>query len=66
VQGFGTDLDVPEPGKRPLPAVFIRAPKIEAVGPGAHVLANLDDGTAVAARQDNVLATCWRRRSIRS
>jgi pyridoxal 5'-phosphate synthase pdxT subunit len=67
VQGFGTDLDMPELGQRPFAVVFIRAPKIiEAVGPCAHVLANLDDGTVVAGRQDNLLATCWRRRSIRS
>ncbi len=38
--------------------VFIRAPKITRVGPGVKVLAELD-GTPVAVRQGNVLATAF-------
>src|SRR5258708_10995137 len=37
-------------------AVFIRAPMISEVGPQADVLARLDDGTIVAARQGHLLA----------
>jgi 5'-phosphate synthase pdxT subunit len=59
VQSFEVDLEVPALGKRLFPAVFIRAPKIEGVGPRAHVLATLDDGTIVAAQQDRLLATSF-------
>ncbi len=43
----------------PFPAVFIRAPRIEEVGPEVDVLATLDDGTMVAARQGSMLATAF-------
>ncbi len=43
----------------PFPAMFIRAPKIEAVGPDARAIAVLEDGTIVAARQGNWLATSF-------
>ncbi|RMF05844.1 MAG: pyridoxal 5'-phosphate synthase glutaminase subunit PdxT [Chloroflexi bacterium] len=43
----------------PFRAVFIRAPKIETVGPGVAVLATLNDGTVVAARQGNLLVTSF-------
>ncbi len=43
----------------PFPAMFIRAPKIEAVGPDARAIAALEDGTIVAARQGNWLATSF-------
>ena len=35
----------------PFHAVFIRAPSIESRGPGVEVLATLEDGTIVAARE---------------
>jgi 5'-phosphate synthase pdxT subunit len=59
VQSFEVDLQVPALGKQPFPAVFIRAPKIEAASPQAEVLATLDDGTIVAARQEQLLATSF-------
>jgi pyridoxal 5'-phosphate synthase pdxT subunit len=59
IDSFETDLDVPELGKEPFPAVFIRAPKIESVGPDVDVLAKLDDGTPVAAREGNLLVTAF-------
>jgi 5'-phosphate synthase pdxT subunit len=67
VDSFETDLEVPEldavstPGERgrPFRAVFIRAPSIESVGNGVEEVARLPDGTVVAARQDNVLATAF-------
>lgn len=64
VDSFETDLDIPalengtQPAK-PFHAIFIRAPLIEAVGPGVEVLAKLEDGTIVAARQGNLLATSF-------
>jgi 5'-phosphate synthase pdxT subunit len=39
--------------------VFIRAPVIESVGPGVHVLARLEDGTIVAARSGNIVITSF-------
>ena len=71
VQSFEQDLAVPELGKthngadngakpdRPFHAIFIRAPLIEKVGKGVQVLATLEDGTIVAARQGNLLATSF-------
>ncbi len=59
VQSFETDLEVPALGRRPFPAVFIRAPRIEEVGPRAEAVASLDDGTVVAARQEQLLATSF-------
>ena len=44
---------------RPIHAVFIRAPIIERVGPGAEALASLPDGRVVAASQGNLLATAF-------
>ena len=67
VDSFEVELDVPalervqngsDPNK-PFHAIFIRAPLIDEVGPGVEVLAKLDDGTIVAARQGNVLATSF-------
>ena len=60
VDSFEVDLDVPalEP-RAPFHAVFIRAPLIDSVGKGVEVLAKLEDGTIVAARQGNLLATSF-------
>lgn len=44
---------------RPFPAIFIRAPRIEAWGEGVQPLARLPDQTVVAARQNNLLATAF-------
>jgi 5'-phosphate synthase pdxT subunit len=59
VDSFEADLDVPVLGERPFHAVFIRAPWIERVGEGVEVLARLEDGAIVAARQGNLLATAF-------
>ncbi|MCP4544132.1 MAG: pyridoxal 5'-phosphate synthase glutaminase subunit PdxT [Chloroflexi bacterium] len=59
VDSFEADLTVPALGKEPFPAVFIRAPLIEGVKDGVEVLAQLDDGTVVAARQGNLLVTAF-------
>ncbi|MFQ5612880.1 MAG: pyridoxal 5'-phosphate synthase glutaminase subunit PdxT [Anaerolineae bacterium] len=63
VDSFEAELAVPALSAntaRPFRAVFIRAPRIEAVGRGVSVLARLADGeTVVAARQGNLLATAF-------
>lgn len=56
IDSFETLLSIPVIGEAPFPAVFIRAPFIEHIGDGVEVLARLSDGTAVAARQGNMLA----------
>jgi 5'-phosphate synthase pdxT subunit len=59
VDSFEVDLDVPALGKEPFHAVFIRAPLIERVGKGVETLTQLEDGTIVAVRQGNLLATAF-------
>lgn len=64
VASFEVDLDVPalqqvDPENRPFHAIFIRAPLIESVSNGAQVLAALEDGRIVAARQGIWLATSF-------
>lgn len=62
VDSFETDLKIPEiknGGSTPFHAIFIRAPLIASVGENVQVLARLDDGTIVAARQGNLLATSF-------
>ncbi len=59
VDSFEADIAVPALGTAPFHAVFIRAPVIEAAGAGVEVLAQLDDGTIVAARQNSMLATSF-------
>jgi len=59
VDSFETELNIPVLGKKPFPAVFIRAPIIEHHAKGVEVLARLDDNTMVAARQGKMLATAF-------
>lgn len=59
VDSFEADLRVPAIGPDPFHAVFIRAPTIEKVGPGVEVIGRLEDGTIVAVRQGNLLATSF-------
>jgi len=59
VDSFEADLNIPVLGKPPFHAVFIRAPLIEGVGPGVEVLAQLPDGTAVAAREGNIVVAAF-------
>ena len=60
VDSFEIDLDIPtlEP-RAPFHAIFIRAPLVASVGKGVVVLAKLDDGTIVAVRQGNLMATSF-------
>ena len=59
VDSFETELNIPVLGKKPFPAVFIRAPIIEHYAKGVEVLARLDNNTAVAVRQGKLLATAF-------
>jgi 5'-phosphate synthase pdxT subunit len=59
LDSFETGLEIPALGEDPFPGVFIRAPRIESVGDGVDVLARLEDGTPVAARQANMLVTAF-------
>jgi len=59
VDSFEADLPVSVLGNPPFHAVFIRAPVIERVEAGVEVLAALEDGTAVAVQQGNLLATAF-------
>jgi len=59
VDSFEADLPVPALGAEPLRAVFIRAPRIERVGPEVEVLARLEDDSVVAARQGNLVVTTF-------
>lgn len=65
VDSFEVDLPVDELDhpERPFHAIFIRAPLIESVGPGVHVLAELTNGSntanIVAAREGRLLATSF-------
>lgn len=59
LESFETDLAVPVLGDTPVHAVFIRAPVVERVGDEVDVLARLDDGSVVAVRQRNVIATAF-------
>ena len=62
INSFKTDLTISvldDGEKKPFPAVFIRAPKIVAVKGKATVIAELPDGTAVAAQEGKWLVTAF-------
>ncbi|MBB5832940.1 pyridoxal 5'-phosphate synthase glutaminase subunit PdxT [Brachybacterium aquaticum] len=58
-ESFETTLAVPALGPAPVTATFIRAPEVTEVGPGATVLAQLEDGRIVAVEQGSLLATAF-------
>jgi 5'-phosphate synthase pdxT subunit len=57
INSFETDLDVVG-FERPFHAVFIRAPKVVAIGPNVEVLAE-HDGVPVVARQGHVMVASF-------
>ncbi|MDM8526672.1 pyridoxal 5'-phosphate synthase glutaminase subunit PdxT [Anaerolineales bacterium HSG24] len=59
VDSFEVDLELSFATGQPFRAVFIRAPRIEANGQAVEILARLSDGTPVAVRQNNLLATAF-------
>ena len=58
-ESFETPLSIPALGEEPFPGVFIRAPKIAESNSSVEILAKLDDGTGVAARQDKLLVSAF-------
>ena len=59
VDSFEANLEVKGIDDGPFHAVFIRAPLFEEVRAPAEAIATLADGTIVAARQGNMLATSF-------
>ncbi len=59
IDSFITDLQIAGLPDGPFRGVFIRAPVIEKVGKRVTTLCALEDGTIVAARQGNMLATSF-------
>lgn len=55
LDSFETDLPMPAVAPRPLRAAFIRAPIVEAAGPGVEVLGRLPDCRVVAVRSGTVM-----------
>src|SRR6476619_4609786 len=58
-ESFEADLEVRGLEGPPFHAVFIRAPVIEEAWAPAEAIARLPDGTLVAAREGNLLATSF-------
>jgi len=59
LDSFEADLEVRVLKGAPYHAVFIRSPKITRTGASVETLATLEDGTIVAAREGNLLATSF-------
>jgi len=59
IDSFEADIDVDGLSGGPFHAVFIRSPKISRLGPRVTSLARLADGSVVAAREGNLLATSF-------
>jgi 5'-phosphate synthase pdxT subunit len=64
IASFETELDIPaleevSEQEKPFHGIFIRAPLIDSVEQDTQVLAALEDGRIVAARQGNLLATAF-------
>ncbi len=59
VDSFEAELKVEGLQGGPFHAVFIRAPQIDEARFPARAIATLEDGTIVAARQENLLATSF-------
>ena len=59
LDSFEADLDIAGMTGAPYHAVFIRAPKITKTAADVETLATLADGTVVAARQGNLVATSF-------
>ena len=56
---FETELKIPALGEKPFPGIFIRAPIIEQTGSKVEILAKLNNGTNVAAREGKLLASAF-------
>jgi 5'-phosphate synthase pdxT subunit len=59
VDSFETDLAIPALGQEPFHAVFIRAPLVEGASPEVEILAKVDSGAGVAARQGKLVVSAF-------
>ncbi len=59
VDSFEIDLDIQGLEGGPFPGIFIRAPAIISVGPEVEQFASLEDGSPVAVRSGNLMATAF-------
>ena len=63
IDSFEIDLEFAALGSGPFRAVFIRAPRVDAIGDGVDVLARVPDGSAagsiVAVREGQLMATAF-------
>lgn len=58
IDSFEAELNVPEFGKEPINAVFIRAPYIESAGPAVKIMAKVN-GKIIIAQQGKILVTAF-------
>jgi len=58
-ESFEAELTIPVLGGKPFPGVFIRAPLIEQANSKVEILARLNNGTIVAARQGKLVASAF-------
>lgn len=58
-ESFEAAVEITGIGGGPVEGVFIRAPWVESTGERTEVLARLEDGTVVAVRSGNLLATSF-------
>ena len=59
VDSFETDLEIKGIDGPPVRAIFIRAPSVQSIEPGVEVMAALEDGRVVAAKQGNLMVTSF-------
>lgn len=59
LDSFEADVSIKEVTDIPVPVVFIRAPALSSPGKNVEVLAKLPNGSIIAARERNSLATCF-------
>ena len=59
IDSFETELSMPVLGEKLFPGIFIRAPLIEQANSEVEILARLNGGIAVAARQGKLLASAF-------
>jgi 5'-phosphate synthase pdxT subunit len=59
IDSFSVGLKIKPLGEKVLHATFIRAPLITKVGKDVEILSQLEDGTIVAAKEKNMLATSF-------
>ncbi len=59
LESFESDIAIPALGETPFPGVFIRAPIIERADDDVEVIAQLADGTMVAARQGKLIVCAF-------